>query len=341
MKYLCVVSHTHWDREWYMPFEQFRIRLVELIDRLLIILEDNPEYIFHLDAQTIVLEDYLEIRSSKKDTLKKYISEGRIVVGPWYLQNDFYLTSGEATVRNLLTGTAIANEFGRCGKAGYAPDQFGNISQLPQILKNFEIDNFIFGRGFGKYYKDDNGTVIREKTPSEFIWKGADGTEILAIHMKYWYNNAQRLSSNMEAVMPLINCIEQLFENVAVTPYLLLMNGVDHLEAQDDLFDVLAQINSNLPADKFIKQYDMYQYIQCVHEYIDKNKISLQEHNGELRDGNEEILNGTLSSRHYLKVSNVKAQNMLEYRLEPMYSLFELAGAKGVYAKDHLKYLWK
>ena len=84
-----VISHTHWDREWYMSFQQFRLKLVDLIDRLFVILEKNPDYIFHLDAQTIVLEDYLEIRRDKESLLKKYIKQGNIQVGPWYLQNDF------------------------------------------------------------------------------------------------------------------------------------------------------------------------------------------------------------------------------------------------------------
>ena len=35
MKYFCVVSHTHWDREWYMPLEWFKLKLVDLIDHLL------------------------------------------------------------------------------------------------------------------------------------------------------------------------------------------------------------------------------------------------------------------------------------------------------------------
>ena len=33
--HLHVVSHTHWDREWYQPFEVFRLRLMDLIDHLL------------------------------------------------------------------------------------------------------------------------------------------------------------------------------------------------------------------------------------------------------------------------------------------------------------------
>ena len=55
-KRYCLISHTHWDREWYLPFENFRMRLVDLIDNLLDILKEDKEYRFHLDAQTIVLD---------------------------------------------------------------------------------------------------------------------------------------------------------------------------------------------------------------------------------------------------------------------------------------------
>ena len=194
MKYFCVVSHTHWDREWYMPLEWFKLKLVDLIDHLLATLEKYPAYIFHLDAQTVVLEDYLEYRPSRRETLRRYITEGRLVVGPWYLQNDFYLTSGESTIRNLLEGRRIAASFGNCGKVGYAADQFGNISQLPQILNNFGLDNFVFGRGLADYEVGPQGEVITKTTPSEFIWEGADGSRVLAVHMAFWYNNAQRFS---------------------------------------------------------------------------------------------------------------------------------------------------
>ena len=30
-----LVSHTHWDREWYAPFQVFRMRLVGLLDELI------------------------------------------------------------------------------------------------------------------------------------------------------------------------------------------------------------------------------------------------------------------------------------------------------------------
>ena len=68
------ISNTHWDREWYMPFEQFRLRLIDLIDNLLDILSKDEDYIFHLDAQTVVLEDYLEVKPENRPLLEKYVS---------------------------------------------------------------------------------------------------------------------------------------------------------------------------------------------------------------------------------------------------------------------------
>jgi alpha-mannosidase len=77
-----VVSHTHWDREWYLTYEQFRFRLVALVDRLLDLLDRDPSYkYFHLDGQTIVLEDYLEIRPEQEPRLRKAIEPGRILIG--------------------------------------------------------------------------------------------------------------------------------------------------------------------------------------------------------------------------------------------------------------------
>ena len=342
MKYFCIISHTHWDREWYASLEIFRLKLVDLMDRCLETLRKYPEFIFHLDAQTVVLEDYLEFRPSKRDVLRRLISQGRLIVGPWYLQNDFYLTSGEATIRNLIEGTRLAGEFGACSKVGYAADQFGNISQLPQILAGFGIDNFIFGRGLGDFEKQPDGSWKRLPHASEFLWEGADGTEALAIHMKYWYNNAQRFSADREKAMLLLKSIEESFEGVALTPYLLLMNGVDHLEAQDDLLPILEDLRTRIDSDHRVRQYRMEEYVREVQRYLKEKNVPLERQKGELRTGGDwEILKGTLSSRIYLKKANVEAQNLLENRLEPLYAMLEASGAKGSYSLETFRWMWK
>jgi alpha-mannosidase len=117
-----IVPHTHWDREWYQTFQQFRIRLINLVDNLIDILEKDKAFSdFTLDGQTIVLEDYLEVHPERREVLKKYITEGKIHVGPWYILPDEFLVSAESIVRNLLLGHKIASEFGIVMKIGYIP----------------------------------------------------------------------------------------------------------------------------------------------------------------------------------------------------------------------------
>jgi len=326
-----------------MPLELFRHRLVDLMDRLLEILRTQRDYIFHLDAQTVILEDYLAVRPEKREELRSFISRRRLMIGPFYLQNDFYLTSGESTVRNLLEGQKLCREFGAFAKVGYAADQFGNISQMPQILRNFGIDNFVFGRGFSQCEVTENGEIKPKKTPTEFIWQGADGSEVLAVHMRHWYNNAQRFSADIDKAARYLRAITEPFDDeLTATPYLLLMNGVDHLEAQGDILEIIDKVQENLNKGEYLLQYNLDDYIDAVRDYITENSIELQKVSGEMRvDQGLTELQGTLSSRAYLKAANVKAQVLLENRLEPLYSMMERYGMKGVYPHDRLIYTWK
>ena len=276
-----------------------------------------------------MLEDYLSIRAGSEQELRQYISEGRLLVGPWYLQNDFYLTSGEATVRNLLVGKQVAEHFGRCEKVGYAPDQFGNISQLPQILRNFGIDNFIFGRGYFQGTTDSNGRETLLPLPLEFAWEGADGSRILAVHMALWYNNVQRFSEDIEKSKKLVLRSVERMKGRNASTYLLLMNGVDHLEAQENLLSILSKLQQQLPQNMEIYQETLENYINDLQNYFKQNEIILPVHKGELRQGRDwSLLKGCMSSRSYLKTANVKAQETLETQLEPLYSAMELSGMK-------------
>jgi len=328
MKNYSIISHTHWDREWYQPFEQMRIRLVDAIDNLLEILENDENFRFHLDAQTIVLEDYLVIRPERRADLEKYIKEGRILVGPWYVQNDFHLTSGEATVRNLLIGSKIANDFGKCTKVGYAADQFGLISQLPQIYAGFDIDNCIFGRGLIDNF-------------CQFYWKSEDGSSVITEHMHHWYNNLQRLPSDGEAAYSFTIQRGDAYSAKTKTDNYLLMNGVDHLEAQEDLPKILEDMKPYVKDGEAIFQDTMPEYIERLKADVEKNDVKLPVREGELRDGGlNVVLTGTLASRVYLKQANVRVQTSLEGRFEPEYSYLAMEGL-GKYPYGYSEYLWK
>lgn len=327
-KKYCIISHTHWDREWYLPLENFRMRLVDLMDNLIDILDHDPEYRFHLDAQTIVLEDYLEIRPNRREKLQQYIRAGKLLVGPWYVQNDFHLTSGEATVRNLLIGTKIANDFGKCMQVGYAADQFGLCSQLPQILSRFGLDTCIFGRGFAR-------------GESQFYWQSEDGSKILCEHMFAWYNNAQRFANNGEAALALARMRGEMCAEKGKTHNYLMMNGVDHLEAQEDLTEIIKKVQPLLHEDEAFFQDTMPEYMERVKAEIEEKGLELTTYTGEFRDlGAPNVLTGTLASRVYLKQQNAACQALLEKKLEPLYAANTLFGLKD-FPQEYDTYMWK
>mgnify|MGYP006285580237 CR=1 FL=1 len=172
-----VISNTHWDREWRYPFQKNRQRLVKMMDELLEILENNPDYhAFHLDSQTVMLEDYLEVKPHKEEQLKKFIKNRRLFVGPWYTLPEEFQVGGENLIRNLLFGHRIGKKFGHVMKVGYSPFSWGQISQLPQIYKGFDIPVIMFYRGVN--------SLDSEK--AEFVWEGADGTQALSSRFSTW-----------------------------------------------------------------------------------------------------------------------------------------------------------
>lgn len=337
---LHVVSHTHWDREWYEPFELFRLRLVDLVDRLLDLMEADPGYrFFNLDGQGIVLEDYLRIRPHNEERLRKLIQEGRITIGPWYVLNDEFLVSGESTVRSLLIGHKVVGQFGPVMKIGYLPDQFGNISQMPQILRNFGIDNCIFGRGY----------QVVDDRKMEFLWQSPDGSEVLSSLMALWYNNAQDIPEDAKEGEKWTKRLRDAMKDKSAFSHLLFMNGVDHLEAQYNLSKALDNISGELKKDKILHS-TLPQYVEGLRTQLQSDSTKLKQLRGELREDRwSSILAGVLSARIYLKQANETCQRLLEKYAEPASVWALLAGAEKSkdredgfhYPDGELEYAWK
>lgn len=321
-----LVSHTHWDREWYRTFQGFRRLLVRLTDRLLSIMESNPRYKYYVfDGQTIVLEDYLEIRPENEERIRKLVQEGRLHIGPWYVLPDEFLVSGESLVRNLLIGHLISEKFGRAMKVGYLPDPFGHIAQMPQILQGFGIKSFIFHRGLGDEWEGLN---------TEFWWEGLDGTRVLALYQLHGYCNAAGIGYQPAFGEPgtvkidFDNAVERIKREVAdlsryaSTCYLLLNNGCDHLEPQPELPDIIDYVNSKLEDVEVV-----HSTFEEVVEKILSESPKLGTIKGELHWGRyHPLLLGVFSTRLYLKRENFLAQRTLEKYAEPICSLAWLKG---------------
>ncbi len=119
---VAIVPHTHWDREWYSPFQAFRIRLVRLLDELLPLLESDLSYArFLLDGQTAVLDDYLEVRPEAAATLGRLAASNRLSIGPWAVLMDEFMVSGETIVRDLQMGIHRADGVRRPDGGGLPP----------------------------------------------------------------------------------------------------------------------------------------------------------------------------------------------------------------------------
>ncbi len=308
---LLVVSHTHWDREWYLSFQQFRAKLVEMMDALLALLEREPRFTsFTLDGQTILLEDYLEVRPERRAEIREWVRQGRLLVGPWYTSPDEFLVSAEALIRNLMLGRRIAAELGGpMKKVGYLPDSFGQMPQMPQILRGFGIGAAIFWRGVG----DEPGQT-------EFRWKAPDGSTVLAVHLPEGYGNAGDLPTEREALVERLAGVREQLAAGATTDHLLLMNGGDHKWPQENLPQVLALANEALE-DTTLIQGTLLDYIAAVEE-ADPPLPTME---GELRCAKYAyLLPGTLSSRMPLKQRNAAVQTLLEKWAEPFSAFAEL-----------------
>ncbi len=305
MQILFVVSHTHWDREWYEPFQIFRMRLVKCIDRLLDIFATDPDYkYFLLDGQTIVLEDYLEVRPDHAETLREYVRAGRLTIGPWYVLPDEFLVSGEAIIRNLLRGTRSAREFDAAMPIGYLPDPFGHISQMPQVLRGFGFDAAAFRRGLAD-------------EPTELWWDAPDGTRILACYLRDGYDNAAWLKRDDTGFVADIRRLRDSLAPFASTENILLMNGTDHMEPWQDLPRLLNAARAQV-ADAQIVHASLPMYVDAARNEIEQRKLNLPVVSGELRNPKRHhLLPGVASTRMWIKQRNAHAQMLLEKWAEP------------------------
>lgn len=328
---LHIISHTHWDREWYLTFQQFRFRLVALIDALLDLLARDTDFRhFHLDGQTIVLEDYLAVRPERAAELAAQIRRRRILVGPWYVQPDEFLVSGEALIRNLLIGLRQARAYGEPMRVGYLPDSFGHSAQFPQILRGFDLETFVHARG----------VFLSETGGTEYWWRGLDGSTVLGIFLANWYDNARRFPAEPQAAAEFLERAVKRLQEAGARDDLILMNGVDHFVAQEDLTAIRAGIQATLPAHWRLQHAALPVVTATLLRRAHRAPQELRTLSGELRDESQGTgLSATLSARVYLKQANAAVERLLETWVEP----FETWAARlgNPYDRGFLHTAWK
>ena len=304
---VAVVPHTHWDREWYDPFQTFRLKLVRLIDDLLDLMEQDSSYgHFLLDGQLAVIDDYLEIRPQNEDRLRALAAAGRITIGPWYILMDEFLVSGETIVRNLQKGILRGSAFGAVMEVGYLPDMFGHVAQMPQLLDQAGLGHAVVWRG-----------VPSAVDSSAFVWTAPDGSSVRAEYLVAGYGNGAGLPEDAKQLVRRLGAWEEEFASFlpAGAP-MLVMNGSDHLRPQPWLGRVIAEANQI--QDEFALA------VTSLPEYLAGcTTDGLVEWTGELRSGfRSNVLMGVASNRVDVKQAAARAERSVEQLAEPLSALF-------------------
>ena len=301
-----LVPHTHWDREWYRPFQSFRMQLVDLVDRVLDMLEAEPAFAFTLDGQLATIDDYLEIRPDQADRIRGHVESGRLAIGPWQILMDEFLVSGETLVRNLERGWARAEDFGGPMRVGYLPDMFGHVAQMPQILRRAGLADAVVWRGIP-------GAIDRHA----FRWESPDGSWVRAEYLPAGYGNAAYLFAVPEALEPAAERFAAWAEPWFGADPVLAMYGTDHTAPVPELAGLVSRLNEVQAAAR-MRISTLAQYIDGVRPLTAADPCW----RGEMRSGaRANVLMGVASARIDIKQAAGRAERALERYAEPLTAL--------------------
>ena len=339
------VLSTHWDREWYQTFQDYRYRLVRLLDRIIAGWErDELRGPFQTDGQAIMLDDYLEVRPERRSLVERFASEGKFVIGPWYVLPDEFLVSGESLVRNIALGRKLARQFGgQPSNAGFLCDMFGHNSQMPQIFAGFGITGGFIWRGVN---------IIDQRM---MRWRGADGTELPCYrfgHNGYCSFASEARYARDPQPEPDPELLRERLEAYLVTEGMetqtgpmLAFDGGDHMEWDRAAYAVIAE-RLGQPRDGFEVVHTSLDAYLAEMALLAGEITAVVE--GELREpgffpgviDSQWLIPGVGSSRVWIKQANAACQAVLCQWAEPFSALANRA-VNAEYPQGYLDVAWK
>ena len=293
MKKVIAYVHSHWDREWYREFEEFRLRLIEVFNEVLNALETGELPCFYFDGQTAALEDYLEIYPEKLEQIKELIKAKKLRIGPFYCSADSFLVSGNSLCRNLELGIEKSKELGETEFIGYFSDTFGHSQDIPKLLKHFNIDKACVWRGLGNL-------------PADLNWEGIDVTYLIQGYFQDFLNTSWTIDKKAEALKKYLDKI-----SLKSTNNVLLPIGADHLGIAKNILEQLNNLN--------LKDYNFT--VATPFEYFEQIKKRTNTKGEFLNNDLNFILQGVYSSRIDIKQANANSQWLLTRIAEPLQAI--------------------
>ena len=320
-----IIPHTHWDREWYFTTSRSKIYSLNHFKEIFDVLENNKNFShFLLDAQLSIIDDYLEFHPYDENRIKKLVTEGKLIIGPWYTQTDQMVISGESIIRNLYYGIERAKDFGAYMKTGYMPDSFGQSAQMPQLLNGFNIKYNTFKRGLGDSHYPKN----------EFYWEAPDGSRVFNMYLDR-YGNFVYFTSEADSLNNLMAKLKKETDRRSLIGTLTLYNGEDQRPIRKNLPEIVEKLNELNPDSNF--------YISTIDNVMEKaenNGFHYDTVKGEMTSGQfSRVHKSIYSTRADLKIKNNKNENLIVNISEPLSSIAYKSGFE--YENRVFEKIWK
>jgi len=220
-----IIPHTHWEGAVFKTREEYLEEGLPNILKALYLLKKYPDYRFVLD-QMCYVRPFIERYPAEVGIFREMLAQGRLqIAGGTDTMHDNNMPSAESIVHQYLLGKSWFREkLGYDVTTGWGLDTFGHNAQMPQILRLAGMKSYWFQRG-----------VSAPDTPSEFLWRGIDGTEIPAFWLPISYAALVKVPSDEASFTRLLR---SRFDSL--TPFTrgherVLMAGADVWEPEEAL----------------------------------------------------------------------------------------------------------
>lgn len=301
-----VVGHAHMDMNWLWTYSETMKMCNDNLRQTVAFMEEFPDFTM-IQSQAAVYNFVEKVDPPLFKLVQKYVKEGRLELGGgMWTEGDLNLSSGEAISRSFLLGQRyFQSRFEKMANVGWLPDNFGHISQLPQILKLAGCDYFYFHR--------------TKPYTGSFWWTGPDSSTVLC-----FANNTYNGDITVD--------LKDELKKIAPDKHRVLhITGVgDHgggpTRANIDLIHKLDK-TPNYPAVKFTTAGDFF-------SKVSKEMDGRPTHRGEMQF----IFEGCYTTVADIKEGNRNCENSL-FRSEFLNTIGWINGFK--YPADELRDLWK
>ena len=179
MSKIHMIGNAHldpvWLWQWQEGFSEIKATFRSALDRM----KEFEDYKFTSACGAY----YMWIEQSDPEMfaeIQERVKEGRwCLAGGWLIQPDCNIPCGEAFARHaLITQRYFIEKFGKVAKTGYNVDSFGHNANIPMLLRNSRMENYIFMR-----------PMPEEKTlpQSLFVWESDDGSRVPTYRVPFRY----------------------------------------------------------------------------------------------------------------------------------------------------------